>query len=82
MRGVHHGLRVGRAQPDVVAVEGDVHVPERDRLADQLGDEVANACGQHGATTVDPHDRDFLAARLLHDLVGDAHQGAPHVVAV
>ena len=44
----------------VVAVEGDVDVAERDRLADQLGDQVAQRAGEHGAAAVDPDDREPL----------------------
>ena len=82
VRGVHHRLGAGAADADVVAVEGDVHVAERDRLADELGHQVAQARGQQGAAAVDAHDRDRLAAGLLDDLVCDAHQRAPHVLAV
>ena len=49
---------------------------------DQLVDQVPQARGQHGAATVDADDRDSLPARLLDDLVCDAHQRAPHVLAV
>ena len=82
MRGVHHRLGARVAHADVVAVEGDVHVAERDRLADEVGDQVAQPAGEQGAAAVDAHDRDRLAAVLLDDLVSDAHQRAPHVVAV
>ena len=82
MRGVHHRLVVRAAGADVVAVEGDVHVAERDRLAHQLGDQVAQADGQEGAAGVDADDRDPLAAGLLDDLVRDADQDPPHVFAV
>ena len=51
-------------------------------LADQVGHQVAHPRGQHGAATVDPDDRDPFASRLLDDLVCDAHQRAPHVLAV
>ena len=83
MRGVHHRLGGRLAAVEVVAVEADVDVAERHRLADQLGHQVAQPRGQHGAATVDPHDREpCLAARLLDDLVCDPHQRAPHVLAV
>ena len=46
VRGVDDRLVVRAADADVVAVEGDVHVAERDGLAHQLGDQVAQADGQ------------------------------------
>ena len=82
VRGVHDRLGGRLAARQVVAVEADVDVAERHGLADQLGDQVAQARGQHGAATVDPDDRDSLPARLLDDLVCDPHQRAPHVLAV
>ena len=63
MRGVHHRLVVSAANADVVAVEADVDVAERNGLADELGDEVAQARAQHRAATVNPHYRDALATR-------------------
>jgi len=43
VRGEHHRLAVGTARGDVVAVEGDVEVAERNRCADQLLDALVNA---------------------------------------
>ena len=37
---------VAAAQADIVAVEGDVDVAEWDRLADELGDVIAQPCGE------------------------------------
>ena len=79
---VHDRLVVRAADAHVVAVEADVDVAERHGLADELGDQVAQARAQHGAATVDADDRDSLATRLLDDLVCDSHQRAPHVFAV
>ena len=80
--GVHDRLGRGVAPGQVVAVEADVDVAERDGLPHQLGHQVAQPGGQHGAATVDPDDRDSLATRLLDDLMCDPHQRAPHVLAV
>jgi hypothetical protein len=82
MRGVHHRLVVGAANADVVAIEADVDVAEGNRLADELGHQIPQPGAEHGAATVDSDDRDTLTARLLDDLVCDAHQRAPHVFAV
>jgi hypothetical protein len=57
-------------------------IPQRNGLAQQLGHVVAKPGGEHGAATMDTHDRDFFAARLFDDLVCDSHQRAPHVLAV
>ena len=67
---------------DVVPVEGDVDVTERDRLADELGDQVTNALCEECAAPMDPDDREPGSARLLDDLVRDAHERAPHVLGV
>ena len=58
VRGVHHRLGGGVAAGQVVAVEADVDVAERHRLADELGHQLAQPGGQHGAATVDPDDRE------------------------
>jgi hypothetical protein len=83
---VHDGLGGGVAPRQVVAVEADVDVAERHRLPDQLGDQVAQPRCQHGAATVDSDDREPRgrrgAGRLLDDLVRDAHQRPPHVLAI
>ena len=71
-----------RAQRHVVAVEGDVDVAERDLVADQLGDQLAQARGERGAAAMDADDGELLRGVLLDDLVRDAHERAPHVVAV
>ena len=79
MRGVHRRLA---AHGDVVAVEGDVDVAERDRLSDQLRDEITKPLGDDGAAAMDPDDGEAASAGLLDDLVRDAHERAPHVLGV
>jgi hypothetical protein len=80
--------RLGRriAPGQVVAVEADVDVAERHRLADELGDQLAQPRGQHGAAAMDPDDRQAGGRRrtggLLDDLVRDAHQRPPYVLAI
>jgi hypothetical protein len=47
------------AQRDVVAVEGDVDVAERDVLTDELGRQLPQAGGERGAAPVDADDREL-----------------------
>ena len=79
---MHHRLGVGLAQVDVVAVEGDVDVAERNVLVDELVDQLVQAGGEDGSAAVDPDDGDVVAAGALDDLVGDADERAPHVLLV
>ena len=75
--------RLLRAAREVVAVEGDVEVAERDVGVEQLVDLGLDPSGEQCTAPVDPDDRErFGLGVLLDDLVGDAHQRAPHVVAV
>ena len=70
------------AQAQVVAVEGDVDVAERDGLVGELGDERVEPGGEHRAAAVDADDGEVLAGGSLDDLVSDAHERAPDVLAV
>jgi hypothetical protein len=77
-----HDRRAGAAAK-VVAVEGDVEVAERDVGAEQLVEEALQASGEKRATAVDADEREQPGlGRLLHDLVRDPQEGAPHVVLV
>ena len=55
--GVDDRLRGGRLGADVVAVEGDVEVADRQLGPGQLADEGVQPAGQHRAAGVDPDDR-------------------------
>ena len=57
MRGVDDRLRGGRLGADVVAVEGDVDVADRQLGAGQLAEEGVQAPGENGAAGVDADDR-------------------------
>ena len=76
-----HG-RVGRAQRQVVAVERDVDVAERDLVVQQVAHELVQALGEMGAAAVDADERDGPAGVLLDDLVRDAYERAADVVLV
>ncbi len=76
-----HG-RVDRARRDVVAVERDVDVPERDVLVEQVADELVQAGGEMRAAAVDAHEGDGAAAVLLDHLMRDAHERTADVVLV
>ncbi len=65
------------AQAEVVAVEGDVDVAERDRLAGELLDQRVQAGGEHRAAAVDADDGEVLPCGSLDYLVSDAHERAP-----
>src|SRR5688572_31723923 len=58
--GVDDGLAGGLAAADVVAVEGDVDVPERDLRPAQLADQRVQATGQDRAPGVDADERQAL----------------------
>ena len=76
------GWAAGRARADVVAVEADVDLAERHRLAEQLLDQVPQPPRDQGAAGVDADERDLLVAVSLHDLVGDPHQRTSEILAV
>jgi hypothetical protein len=79
------GVDDGRLGPlaDVVAVEGDVDVPQRDLVAGELADECVQAARDDRAARVDADQRQALGPGvLLDDLVRDPHQRAAQVVAV
>ena len=79
--GVDDRLRGGRLGADVVAVEGDVEVADRQLGAGQLAEEDVEAAGQDGAASVDADDRQTLRIGvLLGDLVGDPPQRSPQIV--
>ena len=79
--GVDDRLRGGRLGADVVAVEGDVEVADRQLGPGQLAEEDVQAAGEHGAAGVDADDREPLGIRvLLGDLVGDPPQRSPQIV--
>ena len=81
--GVDDRLRGRRLGADVVAVEGDVDVADRQLDRGQLAEQRVQAAGEHGAAGVDPDDRQALGVRvLLDDLVGDPPQRSPQVVAL
>ena len=80
VRGVHR--RVDRAGGDVVAVEGDVDVAERDLGVEQVAHQPVQAGGEMRAAAVDADERDGLAGVLLDDLVRDAHERPADVVLV
>ena len=72
--------RLGRR--DVVAVEGDVEVAERDIGLEQVADELVQAAGEMDAAAVDADEGDGAAGVLLDDLVRDADECAADVVLV
>ena len=79
--GVDDRLRGGRLGADVVAVEGDVEVADRQLGAGQLAEQGVQAAGEEGAAGVDADDRETLGLGvLLGDLVGDPPQRSPQVV--
>ena len=78
-----HRLGARLADVDVVAVERDVEVAERDLGSGQLADQRVQPLAQDGTACVDADQGDAIRARvLLDDLVGDPHQCAAQVVAV
>ena len=75
--------RRAAAQRHVVAVEGDVEVAERHLDLVQLGEQLAQPGGEHGAAAVDADERELLRlSPVLDDLVRDARERSPHVVVV
>ena len=83
VRGVDDRLGARVAGVDVVAVEGDVEVAERDLGAGQLADQGVEPAAEHRAAGVDADQREPSRRRvLLDDLVRDPHQRAAQIVAV
>ncbi len=77
------GCEVARVRADVVAVEGDVDVADRDGGVGELAEDRVQAAGEQGAPSVDADDRQSVRLRvLLGDLVGDPPQRPPQVVAL
>ena len=69
--------RLAGADVDVVAVEGDVELAERDLGAAQVGDSAAQPLRDGHASRVDPDEGDALEIRVaLDDLVCDPRQRA------
>ena len=67
---------------DVVAVEGDVDVAERDGVACQLADEGVEAAGDDRSAGVNADDRERLGGVLFDDLMRDPNQGSAQVITV
>jgi hypothetical protein len=89
-RPVDREVEVGRvdrrrlgAATEIVAVERDVELAERDLGLEQVPQQPAQAPGEHRAAAVDPDDRHAIVVGvLLDDLVSDPHERAADVVAV
>ena len=75
-------LRLGLARSEIVAVERDVEVAERDLGPGQLADQGVETRGEHGAARVDSDQSEQPAGVLLDDLVSDAEQCPPQVITV
>ncbi len=68
----------GRVGADVVAIEGDVDVADRQLRAGQLTEEDVQAAGEDRSASVDADDGETGGLRvLLGDLVGDSPQRSP-----
>ena len=67
---------------EVVAVEGDVDVAERDLAVEQLVDQALRRPASTAPRRWMPDQGDLALGVLLDDLVRDAHERAAHVVAV
>jgi hypothetical protein len=75
--------RLAGPDVDVVAVEGDVELAERDLRAGELGDPAAQALGERDAARVDADEGDALELGVaLDDLVRDARQRALDVIGI
>jgi hypothetical protein len=75
-------LWIGGPRGEVVAVERDVDVPERDLGVAEVADELMQPRREVGASAVDAHERHGAVGVLLHDLVRDPHERASDVVLV
>ena len=79
VRALHDRLLGDERQ--VVAVEGDVERPDRDRGRLVLGDRGGDPAGERHAAALDAHeDQSGRPRLLLHDLVGDADRGPADLV--
>ena len=76
------GESLGPRVVDVVAVEGDVDVAERDVVAGELADEGVEAAGDDRSAGVNADDRERLGGVLFDDLVRDPNQGSAQVITV
>jgi hypothetical protein len=67
---------------DVVAIEGDVEVAQGQLAPADVAEQAVDALAEEGAPRVDADDGELLLLLrvLLDDLVGDARQGASHLV--
>ena len=75
------GWAAGRLGADVVAVEGDVDVADRQLGRGQLAEEGVEAAGEDRAAGVDADDREVRGLGvLLGDLMGDPPQRSPQIV--
>ena len=73
VRGVHD-RGIGAAL-EIVAIEADIQVSERDLGIEQLFQLILQSMSEKGAATMDTDDRNTpLAGVALGDLVSDAHQ--------
>ena len=83
---MHDRCRLAAGHAQVVAVEGDVQVAEGDGAVvvgvAQLGEQAMQAPGQVRAAAVDAHQRQRAGRVGFQDLVSDARERAPHVIAV
>jgi len=67
--------RLARAHVDVVAVEGDVELAQRDLGAGELADQAPQPLGEGHAARVDADERDAREVGIaFRDLVRDARQ--------
>ena len=83
VRRVDDRLGAGVAARDVVAVEGDVQVAERDFGAGELPDQRVEAASKGRAAGVDADEGERVATWiLLDDLVRDTYERAAQIVAV
>ena len=79
--GVDDRLRGGRRGVNVVAVEGDVEVADRQLGPGQLAEEGVEAAGEERAAGVDADQGEIPGIGvLLGDLVGDPPQRSPQIV--
>src|SRR5436305_7154448 len=75
--------RLAAADVDVVAVEGDVELAERDFAAREVGDPPAQALGERDAAGMDPDEGDRIEIGVaLDDLVRNPGERPVDVVAV
>ena len=81
MGGVDDRLRGGRLGADVVAVEGDVEVADRQLGPGQLGEEACRRRASKAPRVWMPTIAEAIGVRvLLGDLMGDPPQRSPQIV--